>query len=311
VAIAFYFFARGAWDSFIYCTFTHNIVASEHPWRLLFLIPSIAIIVIGARLIARKEAAAEIRRRRIFLFLIASIYGAALISLWPIIETEHWLPFYPIAGAAVVPLLVPKRRRESPQLLFAVLALELFWIVHVSTPWRDHTVPSMTMIQQATALTTPAEPVIDLKGEIVFRRRAFYYVLEKLTKRAISKGRLHDTIAADVLRTHTMVSIPDNPSFPRDGRAFLSRNFVRVGCVRVAGMMVNGREFRIEVPTQYSLLSDHGDFRGTLDGTPYEGPRFLVAGSHTVDASHRTAVVWQRAAALGFSPFIADRRCEQ
>src|SRR5207237_7520245 len=157
-------------------------------------------------------------------------------------------------------------RRESPRLLFAILAIELFWIVRVSVPWRDNTVPSMTLIRQATALTTPAEPVIDLKGEIVFRRRAFYYVLEKLTKRAISKGRLHDTIAADVLRTHTMVSVPDNPSFPPDGRAFLSRNFVRVGCLRVAGMMVTGPEFRIESPGQYSRVSDRAACQGRLGG---------------------------------------------
>jgi hypothetical protein len=310
-AIACYFFARGAWDSFIYCTVTHNIVASEHPRRLLFLIPSIAIIVSVTRLIARQEAPPEIRRRRIFLFLTASIYGAALISLWPIMETEHWLPFYPIAAAAVVPLLVRERRRESRRLLLAIVALELFWIVRVSVPWRDNTVSSMTVIQQAMALTKPAEPVIDLKGEIVFRRRAFYYGLEKLTKRAISNGRIQDTIASDVVRTHTMVSVPDNPSFPRDGRAFLSRNFIRVGCVRVAGMMVDGRRFRIEIPGHYSLLSDRGDFHGALDGTTYDGPRFLAAGSHTINSEgKRSAIVWQRAAALGFSPFMADRTCE-
>jgi hypothetical protein len=309
-AIAVYFFARGAWDSFLYCTVTHNLVASEHPARLLFLIPSIAIIAVLTRHIARQDAPVEIRRRRLFLFLIATVYGTALISLWPIMETEHWLPFYPVAGAAVVPLLMHERRDPS-RLLFAILAFELFWIVRVSVPWRDNTVPSMLLIEQATALTAPNESVIDLKGEIVFRRRAFYYVLERLTKKAISKGRLQDTIAADVLRTHTMVSIPDRPGIPRDGRQFLLRNFVRVGCVRVAGMMVTGRQFRIEIPGPYSLLSDRGDFQGTLDSTAYAGPRFLAAGIHTINATQRSAIVWQRAAALGFSPFTADRRCEQ
>jgi hypothetical protein len=309
-AVAVYFFARGAWNSFIYCTFTHNIVASEHPWRILYLIPAIAFIAAMTRRIARHEASAGVRRRRIFLFLIASIYGAALVSMWPVVETEHWLPFYPIFAAAVVPPHVPKRRGQTHRLLFAILAIEFFWILHVSTPWRNHTIPAMTLIQQAMTLTTPAESVIDLKGEIVFRRRAFYYVLEKLTRKAISKGRIHDTIAADILRTHTMVSVPDNLSFPLDGRAFLARNFVRTGCVRVAGMMVNGHEFRIEIPGHYSLLSDHADFNGTLDGTPYAGPRFLAAGIHTIDAAQRSAVVWRRAAALGFSPFVVDGRCE-
>ena len=311
-AVAAFFFARGAWGSFIYCTVTHNVVASEHPGRLLFLPLSIAIMVSVTRRIVRDEIAIEIRRRRVFLFLTASVYGAALVSLWPIVETEHWLPFYPIAAAAFVPLLLPRQKRRSPRLVFAVLSIELFWIFHVSTPWRNQTVPSMTLIEQAMMLTTPAESVIDLKGEIVFRRRAFYYVLEKLTKRAISRGRLQDTIADDVLRTHTMVAIADNPGFPRQGRAFLLRNFVRVGCLRVAGKIVaGGRDFRIEIPGQYAVLSEHGNFLGTLDGTRYTGPRLLAAGGHSLTSSGlaRTAVIWQRAAALGFSPFMTDRRC--
>ncbi len=312
-AVATYFIGRGAWSSFIYCTVTHNIVASEHPGRLLLLPLSIAIMVPVTRRIMRDEIALEVRRRRVFLFLTASVYGAALVSLWPIVETEHWLPFYPIAAAAVVPLLLPAERSKSPRLLFAILAIEFFWIVHVGTPWRNQTVPSMELIEQAITLTAPSEPVIDLKGEIVFRRRAFYYVLEKLTKKAISRGRLQDTIADDVLRTHTMVAIPDNPGFPREGRAFLLRNFVPVGCLRVAGKTVTGSgEFWIEIPGEYAVLSEGGDFIGALDGTRYAGPRFFARGSHTLDtAAARTVVIWQRAAALGFSPFVSDRRCKE
>lgn len=312
--VATYFVARRAWSSFIYCTVTHNVVSSEHQGRLLFLPLSIAIMVSVTRRIVRDEIAIEVRRRRVFLFLTASVYGAALISLWPIVETEHWLPFYPIAAAAMVPLLVRVPGSGSPRLLFAILSIELFWIIHVSTPWRNHTVPSMALIEQAMTLTTPAESVIDLKGEFVFRRRAFYYVLEKLTKKAISRGHLRDTIAADVLRTHTMVAIPDNPSFPSDARAFLLRNFIRVGCLRVAGKTVTGsRDFRIEVPGQYAVLSERGNFLGTLDGTRYAGPRYLAAGDHilTNSGAAPTAVIWQRAAALGFSPFATDRRCNE
>ena len=310
-AIAMYFFTRGAWSSFLYCTVTHNIVASEHPGRLLFLPLSIALMIPVTRHIARDAIDAEVRRRRLLVFLTAAIYGAALVSLWPIVETEHWLPFYPLAAAAIVPLLLPAGGDRAPRWALAILALELFWIVRVTTPWRNHTVPSMTLIAQAMTLTAPNESVIDLKGEVVFRRRAFYYVLEKLTKKAISRGRLHDTIAADVLRTKTMVAVPDNPSFPPQGRAFLLRNFVPVGCLRVAGMPVTGGRFRIEIPGEYSILSDRGEFLGTLDGTPYAGPRFLAAGSHTLanTASSHAAVIWQRAAALGFSPFVTDSRC--
>jgi hypothetical protein len=262
------------------------------------------------RRIARLDGSIEERRRRLFVSLAASVYGAVLISLWPIVEAEHWLPFFPLAAAGWVPLLVSERRGASRRVLFAIVLLELFAILKASTPWRNRTLAPKATIEQAMALTSPRDSVIDLKGEIVFRRRAFYDVLERMTRSAISKGILRDTIAQDVLRTRAMVSVRDNESFPRDGRAFLARNFIRVGCVRVAGMMVNGRELRIEVPGEYSLLSDRADFRATLDGTQYEGPRFLTAGSHTVDAPRRSALIWQRAAALGFSPFVADRRCK-
>jgi hypothetical protein len=309
-AIAAYFFRRGIWDAFIACTVTHNFLASQHPRRLLYLLVSIPIIAVVSPRVARLDCSTEERRRRLFVFLAASVYGAVLLSFWPILEAEHWLPFFPLAAAGFVPLLVTGRR-ESRLALFAVVVLEIFAILKASVPWQDNTVASRAIIEQAMMLTSPHEFVVDRKGEIVFRPRAFYYVLERMTKSAISNGRLPDTIARDVLRTHAMVSIPDNESFPRDGRAFLLRNFIRAGCIRVAGMMVNGRELRIEIPGQYSLLSDRGDFHGTLDGTPYKGPRFLAAGSHTIDATRRSAVVWQRAAALGFSPFVTDRRCEE
>lgn len=310
-AIALYFFRRGIWDAFVNCTVRHNVVASEHPARLLYLPVSIAVIAAVTRRIARLDGSIDVRRRRLFVFLAASIYGAVLISIWPIMEAEHWLPFFTLFAAGSVPLLVTERHGHSRPLLVAIVVLELFSILKASVPWRNNTVASKVLIEQAMTLTSPQESVIDLKGEIVFRRRAFYDVLERMTRKAISNGRLPDTIAQDVLRTGAMVSVADNEGFPRAGRAFLSRNFVRVGCVRVAGMMVHGREVRIEIPGQYALLSDRGDFNGALDGIPYVGPRFLAAGSHTVDASHRTAIVWQRAAALGFSPFITDPRCEQ
>jgi hypothetical protein len=310
VAIALYFFRLGIWDAFINCTVSHNIVASQHPARLLYLPVAIAFMAAVTRRIARLDGSIEERRRRLFVFLAASVYGAILISLWPIVEAEHWLPFFPLAAAGFVPLFVTERG-ESRLVLFAVVAIELFAILKASVPWHDHTIASKALIEQAVMLTSPQEAVIDRKGEIVFRRRAFYGVLERMTRSAISDGRLPDTIAHDVLRTHAMVSVPDNEAFPADGRAFLARNFIRTGCVRVAGMMVNGRELRIEIPGAYSLLSDRGGFHGTLDGTRYEGPRFLPAGIHTIDAPHRSALVWQRAAALGFSPFIADRRCEE
>ncbi|HVT03861.1 MAG TPA: hypothetical protein VHL58_10875 [Thermoanaerobaculia bacterium] len=312
--IAAYFAAQGAWKPFVYCTITHNLVSSEHPQRILLLAPLLVLIVLATRRINREDLSAGVRKRRLFLFLAASSYGAVMLSLWPIIEREHWLPFYALAGVAAAPLLWPSGG-GWPRSAIAILALEFFWIIGASTPWRDEVIPSTTLIEQAMKLTTPGETILDLKGEIVFRPRAFYYELEKITKKAIAKGRLQDTIAADVIRTRTMVAVEDNRSFPRRSRSFLLRNFVSVGCLRVAGMIVPpSHTFRIELPGDYSVVSASGGFQGTLDGMPYQGPRRLTNGTHILgpaSASDQTAVLWQRAASLGFSPFTEEHRCRE
>ena len=207
---------------------------------------------------------------------------------------------------AVVPRLLPSEPVRQRRAALVVSAALIVWISLLGVPWRDNTSPSVSLIAQTLRLTRPGERVVDLKGEMLFRRRATYCVFEKITKRGIAKGRLQDTIASDVLRTGAMVAIPDNESFPRQGRAFLDRNFVRVGAVRVAGVIVSSSSFRIEVPGDYSVIAEHGVFHGLLDGTPVRGPRALTAGIHTLDATTsagRCAVIWQRAAAYGLSPW--------
>jgi hypothetical protein len=47
-----------------------------------------------------------------------------------------------------------------------------------------------------------------------------------------------------------------------------------------------------------------------LDGTPYDGARFLDAGRHgyaPAPGDARIAVIWAQAAERGFSPFPVDR----
>ena len=295
-AIAIWFAAHGAWDAFVNCTIAHNLVASEHPRRLLLLVPSVGITAVLARTIASSDAPPEIRQKRSFLLFAAAIYGAGMISVWPIIESEHWLPFFPAAAAAIVPLFDNRVAKLAPLILLA----ELVWIVRASDPWNDQTATTLDCIRQATALTRPGETVIDLKGEMLFRRRAVYSVFEKITKKKISTGLLRDTVAADVIRNRTMVVVLDNDSLPRDGRAFLRRNFIDVGLLRVAGVSISKgqRSFVIEVPAEYALVTQGDRFDGLLDGLPYIAPRYLDAGVHTIAANHAGALtlVWSRAA---------------
>jgi len=310
--LAAFFASIGAWQAFVYCTISHNVVASEHPARLLVVPVAVVLITLGSRAILRQSAPEGVIRRRMLLFLTASIYAAALMAFWPIIEVEHWLPFYPVAAAGLAPLLFGGDRRL--RIALGVIAIEVVSIVASSTPWIDHASESLALVDDAMRLTRDGEHVVDLKGETVFLPRASYWVFEKLTRRAISHGRIADSTSADVAGTGAMVAAPDSAGFPRAGRSFLRHNFISVGCVRVAGKLVSaGKAFAIEVPGAYALVGEGPPIDADLDGLPYTGPRPLGRGPHVITvrgAPARMAVVWQRAVAAGFSPFAPDRRCD-
>jgi hypothetical protein len=157
-------------------------------------------------------------------------------------------------------------------------------------------------------LTKPGETVMDLKGETAFRQRAFFYVLEPLTKHWIRSGRLSDTIVADMLRNRTMVVVQDHHGFPRAARAFLNRNFVSVGAVRVAGQRLKGELFRVEVPADYALVGESHAFQGLLDGRPYSGPRYLQTGMHSIAPASPDSysLLWSRAADRGLTPKLSS-----
>ena len=159
-----------------------------------------------------------------FLFVTTHFYAAALFCLWPLVEHEHWLPYYPLAAVTLVPLL---RVRQA----MVLVLIEIVLVFGFGRLWHDQTREAIGIIEQTLQLTKPGETVMDLKGETVFRQRAFFYVLEPLTKYWIRSGRIRDTIVADMLRTKTMVVVGDHYGFPRATRAFLNRNFISVGPV--------------------------------------------------------------------------------
>ena len=291
-AIALYFASRGALHPFFYGAISHNIAGHVHTGRLI-LFPFL-LILIGA--IARHVADSP---QRMFLFVTTHFYAAALFCVWPLVEHEHWLPYLPLAAVTLVPLL---RIRQ----VMAIVLVEVLLVIGAGQLWRDQTREGLAVIEQTLRLTRPGETVMDLKGETVFRNRAFFYVLEPLTKRRIRAGKIRDTIVNDMLRTKTMLVVQDQYSFPRATRKFLARNFVSVGAVRVAGKILKANSFQIEVPGSYGLIADVGTFTGTLDGIPYVHPRYLDAGIHSISPAQQGgayAALWSRAVEGGLTPF--------
>jgi hypothetical protein len=303
LAVALFFAAQGAWEPFFYGTITHNIVPHVKTPRLLAFPCLLALIGLFARKISD--------RRQLFLFVTTHFYAAAMFCLWPIVEREHWLPYYPLAAVTLVPFLM--RSDRVSRKVIALALMEIVLVVWMGGLWRNQTRYAIRIIDQTLRLTMPGERVMDLKGEMVFRRRTFFYVLEPLTKYRIHKGDIANTIVSDILRTRTMVVAHDHPGFPRRTRAFLLRNFIPVGAVRVPGLFLRPKSttFRVQVPAEYAIVGEHDPFRGLLDGRPYDAPRFLAAGMHTIEPARRDryALIWSRAAAMRFSPFgVPDPR---
>jgi hypothetical protein len=295
VAIALYFAGRGAWDPFVYGVITHNFVNHVRPERVI-LFPGLLLLI---AVVARRATDSP---RQLFLFVTTHFYAAALYCLWPLVEHEHWLPYFPLAAVTLVPMFFTYRR------MVAIAIVEIALVIGVGALWRNETGEGLRVIEQMLQLTRPGETVMDLKGEAVFRQRAFFYVLEPFTKHRIYSGKIPDTIVADILRTRTMVAVQDHHGFPRPVRKFLRRNFVSVGAVRVAGRFLRPDEpaFQIDVPAEYAVVGEKNLFAGSIDGQHYDGPRYLTAGLHNISlppGDGRYSLLWSRAAALGLTPF--------
>jgi hypothetical protein len=200
-----------------------------------------------------------------------------------------------------------------------IVAGEIIALVVGHPPMRDATGPQIQLLRDVLRLTRPGETVMDLKGEMVFRPRAFHGVLESVTRARLERGLLADRIPERLIETRTAVVANDSHFFPPRSRAFMDTNYVSVGSLRVLGRMLElagpvepgrfggapTRPFTLVIPGRYALVGGGGPAAGLLDGERYAGPRELAAGPHRylpAPGEHRVAVVWARAVETGYSP---------
>jgi hypothetical protein len=165
----------------------------------------------------------------------------------------------------------------------------------------------ITMENQLLRLTRVGDPVMDYKGELIYRRRPYYFILEYITRNAIVHGLVNDTVPEDLVRKQCHVAQADGTQWPERARDFMTANFIDLGRLRASGQWLQpDGSFTIGVPGDYVILWRKGEAGGVLDGTPYNGPRQLSAGPHlfkSAVAGERLACLWAPAFARGFSPF--------
>jgi hypothetical protein len=334
-----FLYSKGALGAFFYQVIDNNlyVFTGFGLWNKLFtsvplFILSLALLFCIARITVRHIASKGMQTRCIFILFVASIYWASLNAFLPIIEPEHYLPWYPLFMIMLTSIVwklcqqwnyhKPGNARINglPRWAFVslVVSLEAGLLLGLGegAPWRDGTHSQIQLLKEVLQLTEPGDYVVDLKGETIFRPRSSYYVLEKITRRQIKRGLVIDDIPERLIATHTCVAVPDSKKFPARTRTFLTNNYLPVGNLRVAGKLLEVAHkrnafilFSILITAYYAIITPNGSAAGTLDGTQYDGPRFLTAGDHEFRPSatnSRFALVWAPAVERGFSPFLME-----
>jgi Dolichyl-phosphate-mannose-protein mannosyltransferase len=329
-AIVAYFAFRHALPDLYSGTIRHNLAAQGRfiPKWSVFWLAALAVAV--ASWLIFRFSPRENRARRASLFFTAGVYFTAILTIWPLVEREHFLPFFPLlavfATAAIfgaaswicnrfAPL--PRWAGEISSALVLALALGELHLV-----WKEgqfhitRTGSVLSVIRDTLLLTEPNDCVIDQKGETVFRPRAFFYVAEPVTRTRIAMGLIKDDTAERVVATGAAVAVGDSRNFSSGTRAFLDAHYVNAGAIRVLGGVL-GRNvaaqkplpFQIIIPGAYSISDGRSAIPGVLDGTPSAGSRRLEIGEHQFLPGADAAllyVIWSKALEAGLEPRPAE-----
>ncbi len=293
------FAIAGAWKPFFYGVVEHNQFPFEHAWRVLWFIPLYAVIRLIALAIARSHGDAVIVRRRLFVFLACAAFFVALTAFWPMSSAESFLPFWPVAIVLVTGWLKPARTLIPAFCGLVAIAV----ILLTAKPWRNDAQREIEVVSEIVSMTTPSEPVMDMKGESIFRVRPYYLVLDAITHVKMRFGMVRDEIAETLIRTATHVVVGEN--FPPRTRRFVLRNYVPWGAVRVAGVRLPDLRgdgapivFSVGIPGRYAVIDDRGMVGAKIDGVWVNNDVALTAGRHELVSFTRTThplVIWSGA----------------
>jgi len=281
-------------------------------------------VIYAARRIVRAVPDSVTAFRRVFIFLICGLYVPALHSFWNLRSRQDYLPLYPLAFALLSgPLLtassyLAKRDLHASHYLRRVplpafVALLDFFLVIITRPfWINGAQIETNLLRGVLRLTDPGDYVLDCKGETIFRQRCFWPVTESIMLARLKRGLVADNAAERAVETQTCVAVMKG-RMPQRARQFIWKNYVPVGNdLKVAGRFLRPSatdgsrlEFKVVIPASYKIVARDGPVTGMLDGTPYQGARFLAPGVHTfVQTSSRTqlAALWARAVDRNFTP---------
>jgi hypothetical protein len=317
----------GIWPQFRYWVFDHNVVPglSNHPaWWVIIFAVGFPLVTLGARRIVAATPEAVVAARRSFVFVTAGFFFTALVSFWPVLTRQDYLPFYPLAfvictGAALTISDRWARNRNIAKIwrvmpMPALVGVSELLVALLAHPfWKDKAKLESDLLRDTLKLTEPGDFVFDRRGEMVFRQRCFYPIIETFTEERIRRGLMADNVIQRCIDTHTCVAVLPG-AMPSATLRFLEQNYLPIGYkLRVAGVLLHsstdGKRFAFEtvIPASYKIIArDVGTVMGALDGERYGGEeRFLSPGTHTfvqTSAGHDLVVFWAQAVDRHFRP---------
>jgi len=297
--LAWYFHIKGAWPQLVYCVFTFNTRGTTpSPFRFVYPIAIAAMVWIAWRYRERFD------KEKFFLAVAAAIFVITLVCFWTLISPRDYLPVMPIAAL----FLVAKLPRAAT---IGLCAIFIGTICYYAKPLVNQTDEHITMLNQVLGMTRTGEPLMDYKGETIFRRRPFYFIFEKIGREQVRSGAIQDTIPESIIATRCHAAQADGPFWPPRGREFMVKNFLDMGRIRASGQWIgDDGNFTIAVPGEYIVVDANGIASGTLDASPQTAARTLEQGSHHFERAHDgpLAVMWAPAFRRGYSPFhLRDR----
>jgi len=280
--VALFMLAHGALDDMLYATLSYNGALPVAAGRRIG--GALAFVIIAPALALRlPRAASRAHPLARHLALFAAWYAVVLLCFWPLLTPRDFLPLVPLAALGLAALRIP------PALALAAATLASVWY---AAPWKDAELSRHAVVDDAVRLAAPGEAVFDLKGETVFRRRAVFTIYEAVGRALTSRGAIPDRGPEELAARGCCVAIRDVSFIPPRTRAFLDAHFVDAGAMRVCGTASRGGRFTIAVPQVYAVIATDPS-RVVVDGVPYRGPRFLAAGTHTIDRP--ATIIWWRA----------------
>ncbi|HEX7150277.1 MAG TPA: glycosyltransferase family 39 protein [Thermoanaerobaculia bacterium] len=223
--------------------------------------------------------------------LFAGGYVLVILCFWPIVTPRDFLPLAAVGAFALA--WRARTWRAAPVTLLVLTIAGSIWYARL---WRPPDLSRHQYVDAVLAITTSRDFVYDLKGDSVFRRRAVYPIYDVVGRALTAKGDLKDRGPEAMVARGCCVAMRDTSFLPPRSRAFLARHFLDTGHLRVCGTTARDGTFEIAVPQVYAISSARPSML-LLDGRPYDGPRFLRRGRHTLagPGAAGAMIVWSPA----------------